>query len=111
MNRKKIIRNIPVEGGDANVIRVDIHYNVGGMNYFTARKEARGLYMSVSPLQVGDRFTTYNGFSGVKVLVKEMSRYSEKALYDFQPDQELVDRMVNRVAEYNNLKIVEPCQK
>lgn len=106
MSRKKIIKQIPVEGDDANVIRVEVYYNMGGWNYFSGKQEARGLWLSISPLQVSERSTIYQGWSGQKMFVKRMARFSAKVLREFQPEDFLVDRLVENVANNNNLKIV-----
>ena len=89
------------------MIRVEVYYNMGGMNYFTGSSEARGLFLSVSPLHVKERSTSYLGFSGYKTLVKRMSRFSAKVLENYTPEQSLVDKLVQSVVEKNKLKIIE----
>ena len=66
--------------GDINKVRIEVYYNVGGANYFTGRSEARGYYISIQPLKVGKNFTSFTGFTGVKELVEEANRFSQKKL-------------------------------
>jgi hypothetical protein len=102
---KKIIKDIPIKGGNtkANVLRVEVNYQLGGWNYFTGVKENRGLYLSVSPLEVGDGFTGYVGFSGVKKHVKEMKRFSKKTLDTFIPDDGVVKSLIDHVVSKNDI--------
>ena len=59
-------------------IKVELRYDLGGYNCFTYKQESRGLYLSISPVTIGDYFETYVGFSGIKFLVKELGRKSDK---------------------------------
>jgi hypothetical protein len=59
------------------------YYHKGGMNYFTSRNEARGYYLSVTPVQVERRadgiiIESYSAFSGIKQLLIECKRKSNK---------------------------------
>lgn len=69
---------------DTTFIKVEVYYNKGGMNYFTYRNEPRGYYLSVSPVErqeVGNCVTeSFRAFSGVKRLVLEVKRKSDKAM-------------------------------
>ena len=68
-----------------NAISVAISYNKGGTNFFTYEHEKRGWYFSITPCTV-ERHGSYNtvsfaAFSGCKMLIREISRNSQKA-YD-----------------------------
>jgi hypothetical protein len=101
MKRERIIEDLP--NGDANhVLRVSVYYKKGGMNYFTGNVEKRGLYLSVSPLEIEDyengyKTTIYTAFSGVATCVKELKRYSEKQLNKYVPDKDLIDKMITQI--------------
>lgn len=95
---------IPVEGANANVVTVDLYYAKGGMNYFTGDVEKRGLKLSVIPEFVSKHSRSYTGFSGIKRHVKDLNRFSQKALDNFEVDTELVEAMVNHVLVKNQLK-------
>ena len=67
----------------ATHIKIETSYNLGGLNVFTGSTEARGYYLSVSPVsrenKYGVTMETYTGFSGIKKCVKSVSRQSKKA--------------------------------
>lgn len=82
-NPRVYSKYIPAKGHGVNNLRVDLYYSLGGMNYFTYKSEARGYYLSVTPVEVSD----HNGYkcestvlmSGIKKLIKEVSRQSQRA--------------------------------
>lgn len=64
-------------------LKVEVYYSLGGYNYFTYKKEPRGYYLSVSPVEraeYGNGFSMegYRAFSGYKFLIEEVTRKSEK---------------------------------
>jgi hypothetical protein len=109
MSQKRILAEYPIVGGNtkANVLRLTLEYRIGGWNYFTGQNMARGLVLSCSPLEVGDGFTGYVGFSGTNMHVLDMKRFSQKTLDTFVPDEALVKRLINHVVTENNLTIGE----
>lgn len=64
-------------------LKIEVYYNLGGYNCFTHKTDARGYYLSVSPVTRYDRdgvqFESYTAFSGVKMCLLEVSRKSKKA--------------------------------
>ena len=60
-------------------IKVRTYYRKDAMNYFTYKNEARGYYLSVTPVERGHGWETFTAFSGFKVLLKEVTRASKKA--------------------------------
>lgn len=77
---------LPVRKGegctsDANFLRVEVSYTLGGMNYFTYKNEPRGYYMHVSPVKRsvtgGVAMEEYSAFSGYKQCILEVSRKSK----------------------------------
>lgn len=80
---------IPVNTNDKRIthLKCEVDYSLGGVNYFTYRNEPRGYYVHVSPVErreeiYGGRKIISEGymcFSGVKQLVKAVSRKSAKA--------------------------------
>ena len=81
---------------DCNAIKVEVYYALGGINYFTNTQEGRGVYLSVTPVEVGDIFEKFSAFSGYKTLVEEANRYSSS----------LIDRNVDYL-DINNAKTQE----
>ena len=59
-------------------LKVEVTYNIGGMNYFTGKDEPRGYYLSVLPVERDGRFESYQAFSGVKQCILEVKRQSKK---------------------------------
>ena len=72
-----------IENRNATHLKIEVYYNLGGFNVFTYQEEKRGYYISVSPVcknrRDGVTFEEYTAFSGVKQLVKAVSRKSAKA--------------------------------
>lgn len=64
---------------DKTFLKCELYYSLGGMNYFTSRNEARGYYVSVSPVERGDGWESYTAFSGWKKCVVECARKGKKA--------------------------------
>lgn len=62
-----------------NYLKIDIYYDLGGMNYFTGKPESRGYYISVSPVYKNGITERYTSFTGIKQCIKTVSRKSEKA--------------------------------
>ena len=89
-------------------LKIQVYYDKGGMNYFTSRPEARGYYLSVSPVQVerrenGIMVESYAAFSGIKALVLPVQRQSPKAE---KQAEELAVKMMPELKEQvtSNLK-------
>lgn len=64
---------------ESNFLKIEIYYNLGGMNYFTGRAENRGYYISVSPVYRDGILESYTSFTGIKQCLTTVSRKSEKA--------------------------------
>lgn len=72
------------DNASATHLKIELYYNIGGMNYFTYKTEARGYYLSVSPVSrtradYGVTMESYTAFTGIKECVKTVSRKSAKA--------------------------------
>jgi capsule polysaccharide modification protein KpsS len=113
-NKKRILKEHIVNNEVADIVRVSLNYNVGGMNYFTSKVEERGIYLSVTPLNVssGDGYSTvsYTAFSGIKKLVRPMKRFSQKQFDNFEPSDEDVKQLVDHVTNSNSIKL-EQCKQ
>lgn len=62
-----------------NTLEASVHYNKGGINYFTCRDEKRGYYFSLQPVEVTGCGTKFAAFTGVKCLMFEVKRNSKGA--------------------------------
>jgi hypothetical protein len=96
----------------ATHLKIDVYYALGGWNYFTGVKEERGIYLSVTPVtrtvvEGCGASESYRGFSGIKQLVKPMTRFSQKTFDRFSYDEETYNTLVNHVLRKNNLKLKE----
>ena len=83
-NERVYTRYLPAKGPGTNYLRVELYYDIGGMNYFTSKPNKRGYYLSVTPVDRGERGTGVMCESttlgkGVKMLIKEVQRRSKKA--------------------------------
>lgn len=76
---------LPVSPNNKRIthIKVETDYSLGGMNLWTYRNEPRGYYLHVSPVERSERngivMEGFMAFSGIKKLLKEVSRKSAKA--------------------------------
>ena len=102
---RRLLFSIPVLEGNCTHIDIELHYNKGGMNYFTSNLERRGYYLSVQPLTKSTNSYSYTAFTGVKRLLKEAGRYSAKTLNEFVVDYDVVNSMIEHIVEKNNLKL------
>lgn len=79
---KKYLKVNP-NGNKITHIEVETSYSLGGYNVFSHKTERRGYYLHVTPMELSDcgGFTmkSFVAFSGVKKLLKEVSRKSAKA--------------------------------
>lgn len=107
--RNKIINKLPVTEGDNQVLEIIISYNQGGYNYFTYQNQPRGYYLHITPISEqsvdGVTMRTFTAFSGIKFLLKETKRFSQKELNEIQPDAETVQKLVNHVLIKNSLTL------
>lgn len=60
-------------------LKIETAYTLGGYNYFTGGRDARGYYLHVSPVERSGRCETYVAFTGAKQLLKPVNRKSAKA--------------------------------
>ena len=91
-------------------IRVEVKYNIGGINYFTYKEEERGYYLHVSPIKIeqrnGYKMESFTGFSGIKTLIKSVKRKSAKSEKEaIELSKEYEERLINYVLNKNNLSL------
>lgn len=109
---KRTISLLPIKAckSECTHVKVLLYYTKGGMNYFTSKVEARGIYLSVTPVEIsgGNGYTSesYTAFSGIKQIVLETARYNAKFFDAYVPDQEVIDKLVNHVLAKNSLELV-----
>ena len=102
---------IKVSGSDkTNFLRIDMDYSKGGYNYFTYKQESRGYYLHISPVYRENRngytMESYAAFSGIKVLLSEVTRKSNKAESEALKIFETVkDKYINYILDKYNLTL------
>ena len=95
-------------GQRENYLKVELYYSKGGMNYFTYRNEPRGYYISATPVERNGIMEGFTAFTGIRKLVREVSRKSEKAEREaeatFETEaKELIEYVLNK----QNLELAE----
>ena len=80
---KTMLLPVRSHAGEETHLRIDLYYDLGGYNVFTYKTDPRGYYASFLPVkrEVHTHYTSesFVGFSGFKVLLKEVTRQSKKA--------------------------------
>lgn len=80
--RKEFTFDLGREVKEDKHVTVSFYVGEGGINYFTYKTESKGYYISVTPQTVENHggYTTVKttAFSGLKMLLKEISRKSKK---------------------------------
>jgi hypothetical protein len=106
---KKYLEVLP---NDKNIthLKVELYYDLGGMNYFSGSVEGRGIKLSVSPVQRSERengivMESYTAFSGFKKLLKEMARFNQKTCNTFVLSETEEEEIIKVVLNHNWLKL------
>lgn len=95
-------------------LKIELYYDLGGMNYFTGRAENRGYYLSVTPVERGMRdggfiSESYTAFTGIKQNIKQVTRKSAKAESEAEKlAADAMDNLIDYVCKKNGLEIAEP---
>jgi hypothetical protein len=92
-------------------LKVQVYYELGGVSYSSGRMQARGYYLSVSPvereqLENGIWMEKYMAFTGTKMLLNEVKRKSQKAEnVALSRAEEQEEMLINHVLEANGVKV------
>jgi hypothetical protein len=106
----RILKELEVATGEATHVEVSLYYSKGGMNYFSGNNEARGLYLSVTPVSItkyegGGIGRSFKAFSGVKQHIKSMARFSEKVLNEEVVDEVMLKKLLDHVLEKGKITL------
>ncbi|OUX84047.1 MAG: hypothetical protein CBB95_17840 [Alteromonas sp. TMED35] len=104
MSKNKELFRIPTNDA-LTTIDVELSYQLGGHNPWSYANEKRGIYVSVSPIKREGGFKSFTAFSGVKSCIKELKRFSNKAMENAKPDIDTVKAMVMQVCQKSQLTI------
>lgn len=114
MSNTVLLEYLPLMAWDANThLKVEVYYHLGGMNWFTARSENRGYYLSVSPIErhIHEGGYTTESFvmlTGRKLLLLECSRKSAKQAHRaVEISVEKRQGLIEMVLAGNNLALAE----
>ena len=92
-------------------IKCEVYYSLGGFNCFSYKREGRGYYASVTPVERRDYgggmiMEGFVAFTGVKQLVKAVSRKSAKAQAEAEKLAENVfDSMIEYILNKEGLEL------
>ena len=75
-----------IEGSNKE-LKIEVYYDKGGINYFNSKNEPRGYWLSMRQVERDRRengvvIESYGMFSGAKMFLKEVKRYSQKTYED-----------------------------
>ncbi|OME54011.1 hypothetical protein BSK59_15635 [Paenibacillus odorifer] len=100
MADKFIVKDFEMNGMN---VEVKVSYSLGGMNYFTYNSESRGYYIHVQPYKCsnfdgGVVMRETGAFTGVKMLLVEVTRKSTKKLQEAvdMVTDEMIDRLLKQ---------------
>ena len=103
---------IAIENSDhnANFLKIELSYNLGGYNVFTYKEEPRGYYLNVSPVHRENRGAciteSYTAFTGVKKLIKTVTRKSSKAEAEAEVDAaDILPDLIDYVCRHNGYTV------
>ena len=89
-------------------IKLYTYYKKDTMNYFTYKTEARGYYLSVTPVERARGFESFVAFTGFKVLLKEVTRASKKAEAEAEAIAEKIYQgYARQIAAKNGLILID----
>lgn len=99
MQKSVRIADLPTDK-EGHVIDVGLAYDSGSMNYFSGIVGPRGYFLYARPAEVGDdRLRTITMFHGVKDLVAEAGRFSQKRMGELLAEYTLDNPRVVRLVE------------
>lgn len=91
------------------VYEVEVYYSLGGMNYISGSVNRRGVYLSITPKDVGEKTTSYvllgdPNKSGMRMFVQELQRKNQKILQEwYEKVKPIVDDMI-KIAKEQGIK-------
>ena len=80
-NRKIRIQDIATTEPN-KILRTELIFDSGGMNYFSGSSKLRGYYLSAIPTKIQDGCASFLAFSGTCQLVEEAPRFSLRRLQE-----------------------------
>jgi hypothetical protein len=92
-------------------VKIELKYNLGGLNYWNYKTEARGYWLHIQPLKIERKqdctIESFDCFSGYKALILETKRKSDKA---YNTALEMLEakkaEMLEIITKNNNLELI-----
>ena len=102
---------IPTETKN-NYIKITFYYDKGTQDFLTDERNARGVYVDVSPVEKIGYIETWQAFSGYRYFLYPAARYSKNlllkaynALNAITDASAVIRSLIKEVATKNNLKV------
>jgi len=98
---------------DRKFVMVKVRYDKGGLNMFQNVQEPRGYFLSATPEEHKDGFTTFTAFSGLKTLIEPGKRFSRKVLEGVAArikSHEKYQKVIDEVVAKNKLTLKKAAQ-
>lgn len=96
------------ETKNANYIKLEMMYSLGGKNIWTGAEEARGYYIIVTPVKRDGCWESFGAFTGVKKLIKPVKRQSAKAEAEAEEAAKMEEEtLLGYVCSKNGLTLTE----
>lgn len=108
--KKKLLESTPYEGlANGTHIDVEVSYTKGGVNYLSGGSTPRGYYLNVTPVtRKGDGMVSYTLFSGLRILLLQANRYSDKQhTQAVALGKQQAPALIQRVLEQERTKFAE----
>jgi len=91
-------------------IVIEVYYSKGGVNMWAGTQEPRGYWMSATPKEFDGVITTTTAFSGKRIFIKEVKKFSPKVLEELAAGakkHEKYQYLIESVLGMNALKLKE----
>lgn len=98
---------------DKTFLKVEIYYDIGGMNYFTSGHKARGYYLSARPVEKERNFESFVAFTGYYSLLLGVAKQSKKGetealkIATKERIEELINAVLKGIESNSDLELAE----
>ena len=117
MRKRIVLEKIPTTKPNT-FLRVEVYYEIGGLNYFSGGTRKRGYWLSVTPIEEQGDFTCTTAFSGTCDLLEETKRFSAKRLQEVVNQlsgKSIYQQLISHVKSKNGIvlasEVTEPIQQ
>jgi hypothetical protein len=104
-DRTRILNHLKLKN-TTKVLEIELYYHTGGMNFFAGQSEERGIYLSVTPAEIAKDSRTITAFSGTKLCLKPIKRFSRKEFNTFTYKSEDLQKLIDHVLRKNKLELL-----